>query len=131
MTRPLLNLLTALSLMLCVVAAALWWLEVGYRFQSVYWNEDGQDFQIARIEGPDYPGLYVIWSPNGDWTLTYIWALPYWKLAALSAAGPLLRAYHRLRPRRARPGHCQRCDYDLRATPDRCPECGASSTVPA
>jgi hypothetical protein len=48
--------------------------------------------------------------------------LPLWLPAVLFAVLPLVRL-SRLR-RRLPPGHCAACGYDLRATPDQCPECG-------
>jgi len=49
--------------------------------------------------------------------------LPYWAIAVVTLIPSLMW----LHGRRKIPGTCQTCGYDLRATPDRCPECG---TVP-
>jgi hypothetical protein len=52
--------------------------------------------------------------------------LPHWFLAVVFAALPI--KWQLRRRRRAAPGLCSSCGYDLRATPDRCPECGTISS---
>ncbi len=79
------------------------------------------------------PGLRrigAVSSPTqGDRIDTSIegFAIPWWLIAALVAApvGWAIFCYDRGRARAER-GLCSRCGYDMRATPERCPECGMS-----
>ena len=57
----------------------------------------------------------------------YEFTAPWWSIALPAAALPAAWCWHRWRSRaRMRAGHCPGCGYDLRATPGRCPECGAA-----
>jgi hypothetical protein len=56
--------------------------------------------------------------------------IPYWWLVILTSLPaafitvPGLRRFYRRKR-----GRCSRCGYDLRATPDRCPECGTETST--
>jgi hypothetical protein len=93
-----------------------WWQRLGF---------DAADKQLKPRPGSIalHDWLQPVWSGR-ERSLT----IPHWALTVAFAALPargLLSFRRRLQRRRA--GLCRACGYDLRATPDRCPECG---TVP-
>jgi hypothetical protein len=80
--------------------------------------------------GREFVGFGYL-STTGPFPLRSIY-FPHWFLALLFAILPALYLRGRLRShRRVREGCCPVCGYDLRATPDRCPECGATGSVGA
>jgi len=80
------------------------------------WHLRGPSYVVTR--GPFMDGSI------SDGLVVYF---PIWLPAILFAIAPtywFLFAPHRRRAKRAKLGLCPTCGYDLRASPDRCPECG-------
>lgn len=67
---------------------------------------------------------------------TYLWfvSIPYWFLWCTSVTLPISWIVRRRKALigyfRKPDGVCKSCGYDLRATPDRCPECGTPVNRP-
>jgi hypothetical protein len=100
------------------------WSRLGFQFD--HQAEETQEASLGEVRpgAPRQPGKEYITSHSTEV------AVPHWLLAALTAIVPA--AWLRvtlIRRRRFRAGRCLACGYDLRGTPERCPECGALSAV--
>jgi len=85
-------------------------------------------FAVMTFDG--YPVLSSDHSRPPTSPLCRVWAIPLWFPAGAFAVMPLccLKAVvrHRRHQERVTRGCCSVCGYDLRASTDRCPECGTA-----
>ena len=82
---------------------------------------------------PDYrfsfdAGEHEVAAGGGTTSFRFaVVGVPYWALMAFCGLLPAARLAGAVRRRRrGSRGRCVRCAYDLRGTPDRCPECGGT-----
>jgi hypothetical protein len=105
---------------------------LSYRFGAVSWGRQCVHYAGRALRLWDQLGFHflyhanqVTWSVPGTISLV---SIPLWLPAATFSVSPIIwLAQTRLRRYRGRNNLCPTCGYDLRATPERCPECG---TIP-
>ncbi|HEX4797298.1 MAG TPA: hypothetical protein VH370_26120 [Humisphaera sp.] len=93
------------------------------------WISRASMISPVGILGIGNPGVRI--EESEVFAGTDVW-LPYWFIVAVTSIWPaivlnVIRKSRRAK-RRAASSLCAQCGYDLRATPEKCPECG---TVPA
>jgi hypothetical protein len=142
---------TALSLLMCIFFAALW-VRSYFVPDAVAWRLSHPNNSVEIISIHSYDGrigiegigewavppnlrLGLSWRSGRAFWLPSGWnpqaTIPHWHLLIYTGALPIwfcVRHYlslPALQKRRRKKGLCPTCGYDLRASPDCCPECGA------
>jgi hypothetical protein len=111
------------------------------RYESLYVPPTPQPQAALHWHAKTYSERVTVNTPSGPWygfegiskvtndTLTRgrehtIW-IPYWALAVPLVVPLFVAGYRRSKiSERQTSGLCLKCGYDLRASKDRCPECG-------
>jgi hypothetical protein len=93
----------------------------GYPYRSA--SPPAQKFRLLGFQ------LFVEnWTDSWGPAHATSFVAPWLAFVLAFGTAPLLVAVRRYRSH-ARQGRCRTCGYDLRATPERCPECGAVPTA--
>jgi hypothetical protein len=130
MKRRLFHAMTVMSAVLCVAATAEWFAHpAGEHWHITVDSASPQgpptqnNWELILSGGASFSWYSNRWT---RWTIRQL-TVPYWAVVVASSVAPGLWLTLKKREAKNSAGRCKVCGYDLRATPDRCPECG---TVP-
>ena len=112
----------------------LYWI-ISHPGSLAFCRQKGRNWDAHPLRGFKRFGIDFGGSYGDDGSMLWNLVLPYWMITSLAVVLPMIRVEvwrrdRRMRHRTAR-GLCPRCGYDLRATPQRCPECGAAPSAPS
>ncbi len=102
--------------------------EPGWHF--VRWKRGNNEYSRWQYLGNGWRrlGFQHISGRLRDGSVAHQFSLPHYAIAMVAAFLPAMWVLRQFRSRRRRLGGlCSVCGYDLRASPERCPECGTKA----